>query len=190
MFWVEKSGDAARLSLRVALNSLRRQLEPPSVDPGSVIFGDRTQIRLNPRAFVTDVNLFETALKAADSKRASLEGQEIKMREAVELYQGDLLPGRYEDWIQPERERLSRLCSQALSWLSERCFSLGNLTESVAFAIRAAALAPFEEELQNRLLERYIASRRVSGSGRTVPRVGTDSAQRPSIRRLRKRRWN
>lgn len=48
LLWPDSDLDAGRLSLRVALASLRRQLKPPGVPPGSVLVADRTTIRLRP----------------------------------------------------------------------------------------------------------------------------------------------
>ena len=57
--------EAGQASLRTALSSLRRQLEPPGVPPGSVLVADRSQVRLNPAAAVTDTGEFEAALRSA-----------------------------------------------------------------------------------------------------------------------------
>lgn len=92
--WPDADYDRARARLRQALSSLRHQLEPPGVSPGSILIADRTHIRLNPDAFVTDVAEFEAATRAGRSA------------EAAALYRGDLLPGFYEDWVLAERERL------------------------------------------------------------------------------------
>src|SRR5687767_6453324 len=65
LLWPEGDPEAGSLNLRVALSSLRRQLEPPGVPPHSVLLADRSSIRLNPAAVSTDVAEFETALQAA-----------------------------------------------------------------------------------------------------------------------------
>ena len=112
LLWPASHIDSGRLNLRVALASLRRQLEPPDVLAGSVLIADRSSIRLNSPACRTDVTEFETALKAAahapdnQAKRAALE-------EALGLYTGELLPGFYDEWIIEERERLCALSEEA-----------------------------------------------------------------------------
>ena len=45
MFWPDKMGESSRLSLRVALNSLKKQLEPLGVELSSVILSDRNLIQ-------------------------------------------------------------------------------------------------------------------------------------------------
>ncbi len=54
LLWPEADLDSARANLRQALLSLRRQLEPPGVLPGTVLTADRTQVRLSPDAVRTD----------------------------------------------------------------------------------------------------------------------------------------
>src|SRR5688572_29608035 len=53
--WREAKPVHGRMSLRTALSSLRRQLEPPGVPFGTVIVADPHQVQLNPRAVSTDV---------------------------------------------------------------------------------------------------------------------------------------
>src|SRR5712691_6865457 len=66
--WPEQEVEAGRNRLRLALKSLRRQLEPPDVAPGSVILADRTVVQINPVTVTTDVAEFEAAL--AHARRA------------------------------------------------------------------------------------------------------------------------
>src|SRR5262249_28979769 len=53
--WPDDDPEAAHNRFRVALTSLRRQLEPPDVPPGSVLLADRTHVRLHDAACTTDV---------------------------------------------------------------------------------------------------------------------------------------
>src|SRR5438876_694256 len=47
LLWPEAALDWARDRLRVSLHSLRRQLEPPGVAPGTVIVASRLAVQLN-----------------------------------------------------------------------------------------------------------------------------------------------
>src|SRR5690349_3160679 len=47
--WPEGELDSQRACLCTALNSLRRQLEPPGTPRGAILMASRTDIRLNPR---------------------------------------------------------------------------------------------------------------------------------------------
>ena len=54
-FWPDADVEVGRISLRTALASLRRQLEPPHVTSNAVLAASRTTVRLEPRAVVTDI---------------------------------------------------------------------------------------------------------------------------------------
>ena len=108
LLWPEADLGAGRLNLRVAIASLRRQLEPPPISPGSILLADRSFIGLNPDAFRCDVSEFEAAWAKA-SRAASPLAKRDALAEAAALYGGDLLPGFYDDWIAEERERLAVL---------------------------------------------------------------------------------
>src|SRR5712692_9049795 len=64
LLWPEQDLEAGRNRLRLALSSLRRQLEPPGVPAGAILLADRSTLQLNPSAVSTDVSQFESALQA------------------------------------------------------------------------------------------------------------------------------
>jgi DNA-binding SARP family transcriptional activator len=110
LFWPDTSEAQARNNLRQFLFQLR-QILPDSdrflqVDSNTIFWKtDENQI--------IDVWLFNRALKDADlyNQRGDKSLQRIMLEQAISAYQGDLLPGSYDEWIQPEREGL-RLQSQ------------------------------------------------------------------------------
>ena len=112
LLWPDVDAEAGRLRLRVAMASLRRQLEPPDVAPGSVLLADRLHLRLAPQACRCDVHDFEAALKAARRAPSPPEKRDA-LDQALALYSGELLPGFYDDWIIEERERLTALYEEA-----------------------------------------------------------------------------
>ena len=105
MLWPEADFESGRNNFKQALASLRRQMEPTGVPPGSVLEADRFSVRLRPESVSTDVAAFEAALKTA---ARSPGGRREALSCALDLWRGDLLPGFYDDWIPGERERLSR----------------------------------------------------------------------------------
>src|SRR6266542_3228915 len=64
LLWPETAPKVGRNNLRVALSTLRRQLEPPGVPAGAVILAGRTTVQLNPAACMTDVARFEAEFQA------------------------------------------------------------------------------------------------------------------------------
>jgi len=120
--WPEEPLDVARANLRVALSSLRRQLEPPGVPAGTVLIAGRQHVGLNPQAVRVDVGEFERAL---DESRhaADADHQAVLLEQAVALYGGPLLPEWYAPWIEDERSRLAHAHEEALRRLSAPGFS-------------------------------------------------------------------
>ena len=69
-FWPESELEQGRASLRVALNALRKVLEPPPTPSDTVLITTRTHIKIRPEALTTDVATFEAALKRKDHAEA------------------------------------------------------------------------------------------------------------------------
>ncbi len=113
--WVDSTDTQARTNLRKELSYLRRAL--PEVDKFLLVDAKTLQWHPNAR-FTLDVAEFEQALGAAEQGtnpalvRSALE-------QALELYQGDLLPRCEDDWLLPERERLQQLRIRALAQLMD-----------------------------------------------------------------------
>jgi predicted ATPase/DNA-binding SARP family transcriptional activator len=149
-FWPDDDPESGRTSLRTALSSLRRQMEPAGVPVNSVLIADRLSVGLNPEAVRVDVPLFEEALAAAASVR-DLGVRVDRLSRAVRLYHGDLLPGYYDDWALNERERLSANFIEALRELASLLEERGDLGHALDYAYRAAAADLFFDESQEYL---------------------------------------
>ena len=152
--WPEEDPETTRSRLRTTLWALRRILEPEPTLTGSVLISDRAEIRLDANAFTTDTHEFECALKAAaqtipESERAAC------LRRAITLYTDDLLPGRYEDWVSAERERLAAAYRQALGQAAEVFARLGDLPAAISYAKRAISADSLDEEAHAALIRLY-----------------------------------
>ena len=114
LFWPDSTEAQARTNLRYLIHQLRHAL--PQVDP-FLHTGDGALQIVVP--FTLDVAEFEQAIAQAD--QAERAGNQAEMRltleQAVALYQGDLLPSCYDEWLLPERERLSQRFSATLERL-------------------------------------------------------------------------
>jgi predicted ATPase/DNA-binding SARP family transcriptional activator len=157
LFWPEAEPGSGRNNLSRELNSLRRQLEPPGVPAGAVVVADRNTVQLNPTACTTDVQAFEAALHTAARARSSTERAE-RLAEAVDLCQGELLPGYFEEWILPERQRLAEAYLQALEELVGRREQAGDLSRALEYARRAVAVDPLREGTYGHLFRLLVAS--------------------------------
>ncbi len=151
LFW--PNGEDSRLSLRVALGSLRRQLEPPGAPNSSVLIAARACVHLNSAAVRTDVGEFEAALKTAAASAPSERVQRLLC--AIDLYRGELLPGYYEDWIGPERERLADAYRGALHQFCSLLEAASDVNTALEYAHRAVIAERFQEEGYVTLMRLY-----------------------------------
>jgi predicted ATPase/DNA-binding SARP family transcriptional activator len=146
LLWPDVEPDAARQSLRQALASLRRQMEPPGQE-GTVLETGRLEVRLRPDAFTSDVAEFSATLHPAQGTDRT-----AYLTAACTLYTGDLLPGRDEEWILNERARLTDAYHAALQELVDSLRTAGDRSGALAFARRAVLADPLREEGQAEVL--------------------------------------
>lgn len=147
LLWQDIPTDAARHSLRQAVSSLRRQLEPPGTPRGSVLSARGNQfLRINTDAVTVDTARFEALLHEASPPDIS------SLRQAVALYNGELLHGFYEDWVLTERRRFEEMHRAALVSI----LSTGNESaDALPIAHRLASLYPLDEDAQFPLIRLY-----------------------------------
>lgn len=139
--WPEASPQSGRNNLRIALSSLRRQLEPPDVLPGSILLANRATVALNPQTVTTDVASFELHCRAAfNTHERSLRLKHLQA--ACEIYGGALLPGFYENWILPQEQRLDALFARALRQLIADCQESGQVETAYEVLRRGLVLEP------------------------------------------------
>lgn len=142
LLWPESDRRRGRRSLRKTLHFLRRHLGAEAIQSRGDDLGlawDRVWC---------DANAFDEAQAAA------------RARDALELYQGELLPGfhvsgapDFERWLDRERPRLRRSAVRFAWTLAEEEEAAGNGIEAARLARRATALAPLEEAGHRRLME-------------------------------------
>ena len=106
LLWPGVDGDAGRNRLRQALSVLRSLLEAPPAAPGSqppsaptapspVLHADRRAVWLVSGALDCDVDAFVQALAQG------------RLTEAARCYQGELLPGHFDEWVLEHRAHLA-----------------------------------------------------------------------------------
>src|SRR5579871_1023928 len=134
--WPETDLYAGRHCLSQTLYSLRLQLEPPGVSAGSVVVANHAHVRLNPSAVTTDVDVFITTVKTAEATDDPVARVDLLNR-AVEIYQGELLPGYFEDWVLVERERLTAVLLRCLRQVVTAFESMGETDRALECALRA-----------------------------------------------------
>ena len=178
------SQEARRLSLSVALSSLRNQLELSDVTAHSLLLADRQSVGLSSLV-ITDVSRFESATQNAERSRTRNERDDEKrlLLIALSLYRDKLLPGSYESWIVPQQERLAeqyRMTVRRLSFLYEED---GDMDAAIACAQRAVHSAPANEDVSQDLI-RLLLKNGEDLSG--APEQGATSSAVKHYRRLEK----
>lgn len=123
LLWSDNSTAQSNQYLRQSLWKLQTKLNSQS-DPSHILLVDPDWVRCNPQADLwLDVAAFEQAFAPVQG----VSGQQLgapeaqALQTAVELYQGDLLEGWYQDWCLCERERLRNLYLAMLHKLMGYC---------------------------------------------------------------------
>ena len=159
--WSDVPSAQAHKHLRQALwhvlSALHRDNEPTAE---RLVTIESDAIGINPRASVwIDVCAFEDALRAAPT---SVEGYALR-RAAVELYQGELLEGWYQDWCLFERERLQGIYLSALDTLIDNCETSHDWDAGLEYGFRVLRSDPARERTHRRLMRlHYLAGDRAA----------------------------
>ena len=143
LFWPDSTEAQARTNLRHVLHNLRRQL--PAADELIDIGPRMLQWRPEARVWL-DVEAFEQAVA------------EGRLGDAVETYAGELLDGRYDEWLLEERERLAQLHLDALGGLVQELEERGLLLEAIRYAERLLREDSLREQTYRTLIRLYDAS--------------------------------
>ena len=91
----------------------------------------------------------------AAEQRGDIHDCRHRLEQAVALYQGDLLPGCYDDWIMPERERLRQQYSNACQKLMHLLETQREYAEALQAAQRLHRLDPLDEGAYVSLIRLY-----------------------------------
>ena len=150
LLWPDSTESQARTNLRHVLHHLRHALPDPDR------FLDVTAHTLQWRAETPcwlDIAAFEAALARAEAE--SPDGGLAALRDAVELYTGDLLEGWYDEWLLADRERLRQRYLAALERLIALHEARGELVQAIQDAERLLRHDPLHEESYRLLMRLY-----------------------------------
>jgi len=154
--WPDSTDSQARTNLRTLLTRLREAL--PESDRFLLL--DALTIGICPDAPIElDVAVFESALQLARvAKQENRVGEAIEaLKAAVAAYGGDLLPGCYDEWILPERERLRQAYLGALEQLIELFRTRGDYRAAIEQAQRLRRADPLHEPVYRELMRLNMA---------------------------------
>src|SRR5437762_3076546 len=154
LFWPDTTEAQARNNLRQLLHQLRQAF--PDVE--HFLSADTHMLQWHPvTPFHFDVAKFEQALTeaAAATQRNDQHLLQAALEQADSLYRGELLPGCYDEWILPERDRLRQCHLQALEQLLRLFEVEGDTSTAIRYAQRLIGLNPLSEDLYRRLMRLF-----------------------------------
>lgn len=143
LLWSNHGESHARSSLRQMLTVLRKELED------GVLSSDDERVQLH-----------NTTSDVSDFIRLASEGSQHELRQAVQLWTGELLSDSgiheegFSDWLAGERARLGELLQQAIV----RLMPLETGDARIALAKRLVALDPLRETSHVALMQAYAES--------------------------------
>ena len=149
--WPDSTDAQAHTNLRNLLFKLRMTL--PEIDSFLVV-ERQTLCWQSDAPCSLDVTDFERAVASAEYARDSRDAaaERLALEKAVRCYQGDLLPGCYDEWLCGERERLQQTYQGTLERLVELLEQEGSVAEAIRMAQRLLRIDPLQEATYRSLM--------------------------------------
>ena len=169
LLWPDSTEEQAHTNLRNLLYKLRQALPESdrylSVDRHTILWQ-------SDGSWTLDVLDFEQAVARAEQAEQEDNHAALRMalEQAVELYRGDLLPDCYDEWILPERDRLSQLFLDVLEWLLCLREQEGDYQGAIRIAQRLLREDSLQEASYRHLMRLYAASGNRTAAVRTYQR--------------------
>ncbi|MBI5567823.1 MAG: AAA family ATPase, partial [Chloroflexi bacterium] len=148
LLWPDATEANARSYLRQALWRIRKALPTTTRD---YLVADDLTVAFDAEAdYTLDVAVLEQAIAAST-------GTDDLLR-SVEVYHGELLPGFYDEWVMPERERLQAVYEHKLTLLLDRLVAEGRWPAVIEWAERWIAVGSVPEPAYRALMTAYSAA--------------------------------
>ena len=148
ILWPDSPEAQVYTNLRNLVHLLRHALP----DGDHLIRSDNQTLQWNPEAsFKLDVLDFQQIASGNSLQNLSLENIET----AVQLYQGDLLPSCYDEWVFEEREHYRQVFIALLNQLIDRYESLRRYTDAIVSSQRLVTYEPFHNDGYPRLIRLF-----------------------------------
>jgi len=148
VLWPDSTEAQALTNLRNLLYHLRHALP----DADRFLHIDRQTLQWRTDApFTLDVADFESALMRQEQATNRGIAREA-LEKAVGLYQGDLLPSCYDDWIMPEREGLRQAFGENLQRLVRLLENQRDYRAAISYVRRLLRYEPLREATYRRLM--------------------------------------
>lgn len=157
LLWPGSSESQARTNLRQLLHHLKRAL------PAECNLLETSHLAVHWRDdgnCTIDVVEFQTAVAEAASARAEKDrAREVEcLTAAVQLYEDDLLPSLYDDWITPIRDEYRKRLSEVLQRLATLFEEQNDYPAALRYAERLVALDPLGESHHQQLIRLHASN--------------------------------
>ena len=162
LLWPDREAAKSKKSLRQVLWQLQLALSPAFKDRGDQALSINAECIFmdGDGSLRVDVDLFEKAYQQVhdlDGQRMDPAGVKAA-RLAVELYQGDLLEGCYQDWCLLERERLQNCYLFLLDKLICHCRAEQDYRRGIDYGERVLRLDRAHERTHQHLMRLHYES--------------------------------
>jgi DNA-binding SARP family transcriptional activator len=157
ILWSDSTTTQSKKNLRQALWQLQSALRPPNASVNCrmlLVEPDRIQLDARDELFWLDVVGLEQAFNLVQK----IPGQELDaqkaqvVQNAVQLYQGPLLEGWYQDWCIYERERLQGMYLALLDKLMGYCDAQHDYETGILYGMRTMRYDRACERTHRRLM--------------------------------------
>ncbi|MGK7945754.1 MAG: BTAD domain-containing putative transcriptional regulator, partial [Microcystaceae cyanobacterium] len=152
--WTETTDTEAKANLRRRLYDLRRVF--PNIEQFLEIKAKTLRWIANSSCSI-DIILFQEAIKEAEREKVANNQQKIIqcLEKAVNLYQGDIYPDCYDDWIIPLREELKEKVIYSYEQLIQALIEEGESEKGIQYAQKYLRIDPLSEKAYCYLMELY-----------------------------------
>jgi DNA-binding SARP family transcriptional activator len=164
MLWPESSEAQARTNLRHLVHTLRQT--SPELDQFLDVTAHTLQWRGDGQSWI-DVAAFDAAHAAAEAPGITAPNEVEALRDAIDLYRGDLLDGCYDEWVLDVRDRFRERYLSHLRRLAEVLAGAGELAEAIRVARELQRKDPLREETTRFLMQAHVAAGDRAAAART-----------------------
>jgi WD40 repeat protein/DNA-binding SARP family transcriptional activator len=144
LFWPETDDDNARANLRHALWRIRKAVEAVRVGRGYLV-SDELAVAFDAGA---DYWL-DAGVLVADGDAVHA------LQNSLAVYRGELLPGFYDEWVAPERERLAAVFQRKMQRLLDRLAEDRRWTDVLEWATRWISVGHAPEQAYRALMQAH-----------------------------------
>lgn len=154
--WGDAEPTRSRKYLRQTLWQLQTAITEAT--PAPIVTLDKNWIHINLELDIwLDVQEIERAFRAVcdiPGQQLSLEQMQTAQK-AINLYQGELLTGWYQDWCLIERERCQSMYLALLEKVMDACITLHQYENGVTYGMQALQYDRARERTHRRLMRLY-----------------------------------